>query len=159
MADLPPLFENVMKKISIPVVKGMPTPFFVMLGLFASIGLIGMNLSVVAVPCVMAVIIFAYFRYIIGAMADEVLDCGDTLLVKRGTVECQVRISDIKRLIDKTHGKDHRIVLKLRRPCLLGSKVAFAPVPSGANFFRAHSIAKDLRSRIEESRKPGIGKR
>lgn len=142
-----------MKKISIPVAKGMPSPFFVMLGFIAATGLIGMNLLVVAVPCVMAAMIFVYFKCVIGAMADEVFDCGDTLLVKRGTVECQVRIADIKSLADKTHGKEYRIVLKLRRPCPVGSKVAFAPILTGPNFFKAHPIAKDLRSRIEESRK------
>ncbi len=112
-----------------------------------------MNLSAIVVPCVMAAIIFVYFKYVIGAMADEVFDCGDTLLVKRGKVECQVRIAAIKSLADKTHGKEYRIVLKLRRPCLLGSKVAFAPTLTGPNFFKAHPIATDLRSRIEESRK------
>lgn len=112
-----------------------------------------MNPWVVAAPCVLAGIIYLYFKCVIGAMADEVVDCGDTLLVKRGTVECQVRIADIKSLIDKTHGKDNRIILRLRRPCALGTSIVFAPVLARGNFFKPHPIAIELSSRMEESRK------
>jgi hypothetical protein len=63
-------------------------------------------------------------------LADEVVDCDDSLKVRRGAVEAIVPFSNIATADVSTSSGIHRITVRLREPTKLGNKIEFLPQAS-----------------------------
>jgi hypothetical protein len=97
-------------------------------------------------------LLFIYFlKRDIWGMADQVLDGGDFLLVRRGSKQERILLTDITG-VEVTHQLNAtRVVLRLRTPCLLGEKLAFFPKVTHRLGGR-NDIADDLTARIARTR-------
>jgi len=63
-------------------------------------------------------------------LADEVVDCVDSLKVRRGALEAIVPFSNIATAEVSTSSGIHRITVRLREPTKLGSIIEFLPQAS-----------------------------
>jgi hypothetical protein len=106
------------------------------------------------IPLVLIAIVFAaVYPKLIWALADEVYDGGDYLLVKRGRVEDRIALSDIMNVSSSVMVNPPRITLRLARPSKFGDEVAFAPMrPMTLNPFARSAIAEDLIVRVDAAR-------
>lgn len=75
---------------------------------------------------------FAYmlFKARFHSLADEVIDRGDSLEIRRGRTEVIVSFSNIVKADVATRGGIHRITLSLREPTRLGGQIEFLPQAS-----------------------------
>jgi hypothetical protein len=73
---------------------------------------------------------FFLWKTQIHRLADEVVDCGDSLKVRRGTLEAIVPFSNIATADVSTSSGIHRITVRLRDPTKLGNKIEFLPQAS-----------------------------
>ena len=75
---------------------------------------------------------FAYmlFKARVHSLADEVIDRGDSLEIRRGRTEVIVSFSNIVKADVATRGGIHRIILSLREPTRLGGQIEFLPQAS-----------------------------
>jgi len=82
--------------------------------------------------------------------ADEVFDCGDSLVVRKGTVEDRIPLQDIGSVRASRFSNPERITLQLSRHCKFGREVAFIPVARWHPFAR-HPVARELNVRINRA--------
>ena len=88
------------------------------------------------VPHVFAVGVLAlcwsvfFWRTQIHCVADEVVDCGDHLKVRRGRAEEDIAFSKISAVETSTQVGLHRITVRLRELSRFGSKIEFLPQAS-----------------------------
>jgi hypothetical protein len=88
-----------------------------------------------------------FLRRDIWGLADQVLDGGHFLLVRRGRTQERVLLTDVVR-VDVTHQFNVvKIMLRLRTPTVLGEKLAFYPKVSH-RLGGKNDIADDLVARI-----------
>jgi hypothetical protein len=107
-----------------------------------------------AIPAVMSVMIYHWWKTAVRNLADEVDDCGDFLVFRKGGEEDTVLLSNIINVnfsADR-RGAAPRITLTLAAPGKFGSEIMFAPpaqffVPSGRN-----AVAEDLLARAYKAR-------
>jgi hypothetical protein len=85
-------------------------------------------------------------------LADEVLDCGDRLRVRRGRIEETIPFSQVSAAEVSSSGGFHRITIRLRTAAQLGSRIEFLPQASlWANIGAIKNIALDLTERAKSS--------
>ena len=84
---------------------------------------------------------------------DEVYDCGDYLLIKRGGQEDTVLLSNINyvRFSNVRGGGQPRIHLILDAPGKFGAEILFVP-PQNPLAPRTNGVAEDLVARVNEAR-------
>lgn len=113
----------------------------------------GPPLPVLLVPLIMSVFGFVLFKKLLFDLADEVYDCGDFLLVKKGHQEAQIPLSNIKNVSYSVMVNPPRVTLSLREPCSLGHEVVFSP-PVKFTFvpFARSQLMDELIDRIDKSR-------
>jgi hypothetical protein len=106
------------------------------------------------VPAFMAVFGYFLFRSLIFDLADEVMDEGAALTVRKGKDVERIALEDIINVNSTMLVNPPRITLTLRRPCAFGEAVSFMPPArfAIASAFRIHPIAEDLIRRIEAKR-------
>lgn len=105
------------------------------------------------VPLVMAVLGFFVFRTLVWSLADEVLDGGDYLLVRRAGEQERIPLSNIINVNSAVQSNPQRIVLKLARPGRFGDEVAFSPVTTfSLNPLAKNAVAEDLMVRVDQAR-------
>ena len=110
-----------------------PVLFVVLIGL-AAIGLLLMKLF-------------------IWNLADEVYDCGDSLLVRRGGIEENVPISGIREVALALFSRPPRITLRLATPGKFGKAIVFTPPTSpGQEIFGRNPIAESLKAKVQRAR-------
>jgi hypothetical protein len=75
---------------------------------------------------------FAYFiwKTQFHRLADEVIDCGDHLSIRRRRTQEIIQFSNIAAADVSTSGGIHRITVRLARPAKLGTKIEFLPQAS-----------------------------
>lgn len=73
---------------------------------------------------------FVLYRARFHSLADEVIDRGDALEIRRGRTEFIVYFSNIVKADVATRGGIHRITLSLREPTRLGRQIEFLPQAS-----------------------------
>jgi len=103
-------------------------------------------LFVVAVAC---------WLWFVIDLADEVVDQGDSLLVRRGDVEEKVPLTNIMEVKDSGRGDSPRIVLRLIVPGKFGRRIAFMPkqdVGWSFNPFAKTEVGENLIARVEQAR-------
>jgi hypothetical protein len=81
-------------------------------------------------------------------LADEVLDCGDRLKVRRGRVEETIPLSQVSAAEVSSSGGFHRITIRLRTAARLGNRIEFLPQASlWSNLGAIKKVALDLTER------------
>jgi hypothetical protein len=86
-------------------------------------------------------------------LADEVYDCGDSLLVRRGKVEETVPLAGIERVALALFSRPPRITLQLATPGKFGRRIVFTPPTApGLELFGRNPIAEDLSARVQRAR-------
>jgi hypothetical protein len=156
----PTAIDGAMKRISNPFTPAMKiTPFlvcgfsaFILALLFKNGGLQKAPVLIVF-PCVVAVGGYYAWKASIRDLMDEVYDCGDYLLVKKGGQEDTVLLSNINyvRFSNARGGAQPRIRLSLDAPGKFGAEILFAPLQ---NPFapRTNGVADDLVARVNKAR-------
>lgn len=105
-------------------------------------------------PLVLLAGFWVYFigRMRIVALADEVIDCGSHLQVRRGAVQDLVPLSTIASAEVLTVHRLHRISLRLRAPTRFGERIEFWPPASlWGNLRAVQRFAQDLARRAQVS--------
>ncbi len=115
------------------------------------------NLPLLLGPAVLIFLGVAYARKLTRELADEVYDCGDRLLVRRGQQEEYVAFSNIINVSFTRALHPARITLQLAQPGLFGAEIVFQPrVPFfKVELFRAFKpdpLVAKLLARVHEAR-------
>lgn len=84
----------------------------------------------VAVGALITCWVIFFWKTQIHRVADEVVDCGDHLRVRRGRVEEDILFSKISAVEMSTHVGIHRITVRLRELSRFGAKIEFLPQAS-----------------------------
>ena len=87
-------------------------------------------------------------RRFVWSMIDEVTDCGEYLLAKRGTVEDKIFLTDIEDVIDRPYGRPPKAIVRLRAKSAFGWSVVFAMTTERDAADGVKDIAADLRHRV-----------
>jgi hypothetical protein len=108
--------------------------------------------SAIAVGILGAALSFFFWRTQIHRLADEVLDCGDHLKVRRGRVDETIHLSRVSAVEVASSGGFHRITILLRTASRFGRRIEFLPQASlWSNVGAIKSIARDLTERAMSS--------
>lgn len=101
--------------------------------------------------CILGFFLIYFLKRDIWGLADQVLDGGDFLLVRRGKKQERLLLTDIVS-VDVTHQLNvTKIMLRLRTPSVFGKKVAFYPKVSH-RLGGKNDIADDLAARTRRMR-------
>ncbi len=86
-------------------------------------------------------------------LADEVMDCGDHLKVRRGAAEEIIPFSSVSMARVSTGGGIHRITVHLSQPAKLGARIEFLPQASlWSNRLAIERVAASLTDRANRAR-------
>jgi hypothetical protein len=89
-------------------------------------------------------------------LADEVIDCDDSLKVRRGALQASVPFSNIAAADVSTSSGIHRITLRLRDPTKFGNRIEFLPQASlWSNLPGVRRVAADLAERGNQAKGKG----
>ncbi|QWF18780.1 hypothetical protein [Lysobacter capsici] len=86
-------------------------------------------------------------------LADEVVDEGGYLRVRKGRIEERVMLRDVVKVSYSGNTRPARLSLWLRRPNRLGDRVVFISKGFVWRLFGEHPMAEQLRARAERLRK------
>jgi hypothetical protein len=86
------------------------------------------------------------------SIADEVADCQDHLLVRRGRTEEMIPFSAISSVDVKTDYRMHRISIELREQRKIGNRLEFWPQANlWGNLFAVRQVALELSDRARKA--------
>lgn len=106
----------------------------------------------IAVGILSAALIYFFWKSQIHRLADEVLDCGDHLKVRRGRMEETIPLSQVAAAEVSSSGGFHRITIRLRTAAQLGNRIEFLPQASlWSNVGAIKQVALDLTRRAMSS--------
>jgi hypothetical protein len=112
-----------------------------------------MDLMLFGIVTALAVVGLLLMKFFLWNLADEVYDCGDSLLVRRGGIEESVPLAGITEVALALFSRPPRITLKLARPGKFGSSIVFTPPTSpGLELFGRNPIAEDLKAKVQRAR-------
>ena len=103
-------------------------------------------------PIVMMVFGFVIMKRFIWDLADEVLDGGDHLLVRKGGLEQKIYLNDIVNIEHMGMSSPPRVTIMCRTPGPLGTEVAFT-APISFNPFAKPPLVRDLIERVDRTRR------
>jgi hypothetical protein len=108
----------------------------------------------VVVPILMVVLGIPLMKKLLWDLADEVQDGGNFLLIRKGSDEERVPLSNIMNVSASTNMNPPRVTLRLVKPGKFGSEVSFSP-PSRFSLspFARHPIVDDLIVRVDRARR------
>jgi hypothetical protein len=104
------------------------------------------------VPVLMAVFGYWIMKKLVFGLADEVLDAGDTLVVRRGGQEERIALSDIKNVNYSPYVSPPQVTLSLRRHTVFGDTVTFC-APVSVVPFRSSPVIDGLIDRVDAARR------
>jgi hypothetical protein len=112
--------------------------------------------SVIAVGILCAALIYFFWNTQMHRLAEEVLDCGDRLKVRRGRIEETIPLSHISAVEVSSSSGFHRMTLRLReRSKLFGDRIEFLPQASlWSNLAALKALAQDLSERANLPQRP-----
>lgn len=100
-----------------------------------------------------AVIGLIVFRKLVWDLADDVLDGGDHLLVRRGDIAERVALANVLNVSINQLSNPPRVSLRLFKPGRLGDTVVFIPRSAFRfNPFARNPVAESLLARVEQLR-------
>ncbi len=136
-----------------------PASWFGFLSLFLIVGALGDEWKrpipiFLIQPLVMMAFGYILFRKLVWNLADEVRDGGSYLLVRKGSVEQRVLLTNVMNVSVSQFTNPRRLTLRLRRPCELGDEITFIlKQPTfQLNPFARNAIAEDLLKRVDAAR-------
>jgi hypothetical protein len=110
------------------------------------------------VSCLVLPLLLAAFGYwgmkkSVFNVADEVLDAGNALVVRRGGQEERIAFSDIKNVSYKpqTRSWPANVTLSMERPTAFGDSISFL-APTDSTACGGHTIVADLTGRADAAR-------
>jgi hypothetical protein len=104
--------------------------------------------SAIAIGLLCAALVYFFWRTQMHCLADEVLDCQDSLKVRRGRIEETIPMSNVSGAEVTSRGGFHRITVRLRERSKLGPKIDFLPQASlWSNLPAIKSVALNLTER------------
>jgi len=114
----------------------------------------GGDLPVVFFVIPVSIAAFSYFvmKRMIFDLADEVLDAGDSLVVRFGSEQERISLSEIINVSYSYMSNPARATLTLRTPGRFGKEITFAPPQSFVPFAKSQ-IVSDLLERIDAARR------
>jgi hypothetical protein len=125
---------------------------FIVFGLFlASRGNQYSIMPFVIVPLLMAIFGYWIMRKLTFDLVDEVLDAGDTLVVRSGGQEDRIALRDIKNVNYSPYMSPPRVTLSVRRSTLFGQTVTFC-APVSIVPFSSSPIIQELVERVDSAR-------
>jgi hypothetical protein len=95
-----------------------------------------------------AIIATTAYGMIMGQLVDEVIDHGDHLRVRRGSIDGNIPIADIEQVSTSYAVRPVRVTLRLRRPGPFGNRVSFIPRHNWLGAYVESAVAVELRQRI-----------
>ena len=104
------------------------------------------------VPIAMMAIGYFVFKKIVFTLVDQVFDLGDALLVKNGTQEERIALSDIINVSYTPMMNPPQVTLTLRQPTVFGVKVTFC-APKRFVPFASSPMVDDLIKRVDAARR------
>ena len=137
-----------------------PVLWFGFLGFFLVAGLLGMlfrkefEIGLLTIPIVMAGFGYFIMKLLVFDLVDEVLDDGDTLVIRNNHQEERIALTNIINVSFAQFTNPQRITLTLRDACIFGKEVTFSPL-SRVLPLSTHPISLELIDRINEKRKKG----
>jgi hypothetical protein len=107
--------------------------------------------SAIAIGILCAALLYFFWNTQMHRLADEVLDCGDRLKVRRGRTEETISFSQVSAAEVISRGGFQRITLRLKeRSKLFGSRLDFLPQASlWSNRAALKELAEDLSERAQ----------
>jgi hypothetical protein len=102
----------------------------------------------------MAVFGYFVFRKLVFDLVDEVIDEGDSLIVKNRGKSDRIVLSDIRNVSYSTLINPSRVTLSLRKPGVFGDEVTFC-APLCLVPFASHPVINKLIERIDAARRAG----
>jgi hypothetical protein len=106
--------------------------------------------SAIAVAILCAALSYFFWKTQMHRLADEVLDCRDSLKVRRGRVEDTIPFSNVAAVEVSSSGGFHRITVRLRERSKFGNRVEFLPQASlWSNLTAIRGLAQDLSERAQ----------
>jgi hypothetical protein len=107
--------------------------------------------SAIAIGILCAALIYFFWNTQMHRLADEVLDCGDRLKVRRGRIEETIPLSQVSVVGVSSSGGFHRITLRLKeRSKLFGDRIEFLPQASlWSNLAALKALAQELSERAQ----------
>jgi hypothetical protein len=104
--------------------------------------------SAIAIGLQCVALAYFFWKTQMHRLADEVLDCQDSLKVRRGRVEETIPLSNVSDAQVSSSGGFHRITVRLRERAKLGRQIDFLPQASlWSNLPAIKSIALNLTER------------
>lgn len=105
--------------------------------------------SAIAIGILCAALVYFFWNTQMHRLADEVLDCGDRLKVRRGRTEETITLSQVSAVEVTSRGGFHRFTLRLKEHSkLFGNRIEFLPQASlWSNLAALKSVAQDLSER------------
>jgi hypothetical protein len=103
------------------------------------------------VPIFMAVFGYFVFRKLVFDLVDEVLDEGDSLVVKNRGKSDRIALSDIRNVSYSTMINPPRVKLSLRKPSIFGDEVTFC-APFRIVPFTSHPTINAFIERVDAAR-------
>jgi hypothetical protein len=104
--------------------------------------------SAIAIGLLSAALVYFFWRTQMHRLADEVLDCQDSLKVRRGRVEETIPLSNVSSADVLSRGGFHRITVRLHERTKLGRQIDFLPQASlWSNLPAIKSVALNLTER------------
>lgn len=98
---------------------------------------------------ILGVIMALVFKRRMWGLADEVLDGGDHLVIRRGKREARVELANVSE-VSLDSGPPTKVTLQLKLPSEFGAKISFVPNPTSRNPLATSSIAEDLVQRVRQ---------
>ena len=111
--------------------------------------------------CAVGLLSYGLFKVLTFDLADEVLDAGEHLVVRRGRQTERISLGDIADVREVAFMRNpRRVTLRLAKPTRLGPEITFAPAGSGEfslNPFSPSPIAAELSERAAAARAHSVG--
>jgi hypothetical protein len=111
-----------------------------------------LSVGIFIVPIFMAVIGYFVMKKLVFDLADEVSDDGDSLVVRFGSEEERIPLSQIMNVSYSYMSNPARVTLTLRTPGRFGKEITFSPPQRFVPFVKS-SIVADLIDRIDAARR------
>lgn len=107
--------------------------------------------SAIAIGILCAALSYFFWNTQMHRLADEVLDCGDRLKVRRGRIEETIPLSQVAVAEVSSSGGFHRITLRLKeRSKAFGERLEFLPQASlWSNLAALKGLAEELSERAQ----------
>jgi len=109
-------------------------------------------------PVALALVVLLFTYLLSSDLADQVVDLGDHLVVKRGLHTVHVPLSSIIEVSQSVAVNPPAITLRLAKPSKLGRLISFSPAGQGRlNLVGEHSLVTELRERSLAARAQNAG--